>query len=234
MSTKQTFTQLKKSLNAEQLNELLAVETFPDLKVFLNNRIDNRFVVPLEDKDVPEQFQSYIPRYRVLANRLGWNGVIAYRVRAGFYFTDGAKLGPCHEDWKYLQDWKIKEGDESTQSAIVFWIPRILEGSLNKDVSQQKKLLTELRTELQLPDHHLTNFGNISLLTALIFYHYKHTGECVPLDKYIIRTDTVGVGGVRVSLQWIGGGLDCGCWSLVDGRDGVLGCFALGVEALES
>ncbi len=233
MRKKQTFAQLKKSLNAEQLNELLAVETFPDLKVFLDTRINSCFATPLEDKDIPEQFQHLVSKYRILATRLGWNGVIAYSVRAGFHFKNAPNLGPCDEDWKHLLDSKMQECDEMTLLAIVFWIPRILDESTDKNMQEQKQLLAELRAELVLPNHHLVNFGSASLLTALILSHYKHTNEDVPLDNLIARTDTVDTDGDRFCCGFEEG-MFCDFWNPDNYKASVIGCFALGVEALES
>lgn len=193
----------------------------------------NTFATPLGDNDIPEHLQNRVAAWRKLAAELGYSGPIAWHVRAGFTLkAHGPKAGPCYEGWQYLQSWDL-QNDVPTVASIVFWIPRLVTDSTRKNVEEQQTLLAEVRTRLELPAHHLKDFGSASLLTALIQAHAKRTGERTPLNGYWTRSDTLHVDGYRLFLHWHEGEFYCGDW---DGgaRYDDLGAFPLGVEALGS
>jgi len=188
------------------------------------------FIAPISDKDLPENLVEIVAKWRRLAADLGYAGPVAWKVRAGFTLKQGApKAGPCCGNFAHLQDWNL-QNDEPTKDGIVFWIPRLLPGSVLKTADEQKSLLAELRQRYDLPATHLTSFGSAALLAGLILAHFKITGERVPLDRYWTRTDTLDAGGRRLGLGSFGGqGLGCDDYYWGDYRDAHLGCFALGV-----
>lgn len=191
------------------------------------------FFTPLSDANVPEQYQTTLAKYRKLATKhdVLTTTPVCYRVSAGFTLkTYAPKLGPCYEDFQYLQNWNFP--DEATSDCLVFWVPRIVKGSTSKTASKQKKLLTRLRTKLELSAHHMNNFGKVGLVAGLILAHFKATGERIPLDQYWVRTDTCDADGIRLLLGRFGdAGLDC-LWLFGGRADVGVGVFAFGVEVL--
>lgn len=168
--------------------------------------------------------------WRFLATSLNYTGPVCWQVKAGFTMKEHApKAGPCYEGFQYLQNWYFP--DEPTKDGIVFWIPRFLEESTGKNVDEQMTLLTDTRIRFGLPDHHLTSYGQASLLAGLILAHFKATGERIPQDQLWIRTDTRYADGYRLNLgRFVGRGLGCGHWECGGGGDDDLGCFPLGVD----
>jgi len=188
------------------------------------------FFAPVSDKDLVEELRELAAKWRRLAAELGYAGPVAWKVKAGFTLKqDAPKAGPCVENFAYLQDWQL-QNDEATKDGSVFWIPRLLPGSVSKTVDEQTKLLDELRERYDLPATHLSSFGSAALLAGLILAQFKLTGERVPLDCYWIRTDTLDADGLRLGLGYFDErGLVCGSCGWGDRRDDGLGCFALGV-----
>lgn len=189
------------------------------------------YFIPLKDKDVPKKHQPTLAKYRAQARRqkVPKSVPLCYKVRAGFTLKQHApQVGPCYEGFQYLQNWGFP--DEPTKECLVFWIPRIVPGSVKKNVSEQMAHLAELRAQTKLPSHHLASFGSSALLAGLILAHFKVTGERVPLDDYWVRTDTCSADGSRLSLHWFEGSLRCGAWHWGGERRARLAAFALGVE----
>ncbi|MBU0731903.1 hypothetical protein KKC88_03430 [Patescibacteria group bacterium] len=188
------------------------------------------FVEHIHDKDVPERLQETAHKWRRLAAEWGYTGPVAWRVKAGFTLKQHAsQTGPCREDFQYLQDWKFE--DEPTPEAICFWIPRLVPQSTSKNVDEQMELLTGLREQYNLPDHHLANFGSAALQAALILSEFKRSGDRVPQDCLWTRTDALDADGLRLRLGFFDEfGLSCGHWVWHDCPGGLLGCFALGVD----
>lgn len=186
---------------------------------------------PLKLQDLPTPLHDTWRKWDKLAQDLNFSGDIAYKITAGFTLKKHApKLGNCYEDFNYLQNWTLKN-DEPTKDGIVFFIPRLIKNSTNKNKDEQLKLMAEVRKEYQLPDTHLTSFGSAALLTGLILTYFNNTGERTPLDDKWVRTDTLRGDGYRLCVGRFGvAGPCCGGYYWVDdGYDG-LGVFALGVE----
>lgn len=194
----------------------------------------NEFFIPILDADVPEKHAPTLAKYRKLATDHGVpaKAAVCYRVRAGFTLKSHApKAGPCYEQFRYLQDWNLPE--EPTADCIVFWVPRILEGSTSKTRDEQTRILSDLRTKLELPEHHMRGLGSVGLVAGLILAHHKATGERIPLEQYWVRTDTCRADGSRLYLgDFDGAGLRCSYWYFGGSANGLVGVFALGVEAL--
>ncbi len=193
------------------------------------------FFTPIPDTKVPEQHKTTLAKYRQLANEHGVPTTpVCYRVRAGFTLKSHApKAGPCYQGLSYLQGWNFP--DEPTADSLVFWVPRVLNGSTSKTKDQQRAFLKDLGRKLKLPAHHLSGFGKVALLAGLILAHHKATGERIPLGNYWVRTDTCYAVGDRLGLGYFdAAGLYCYYWSFDYNAYGVLGVFALGVETLGS
>src|SRR3989338_2612496 len=149
------------------------------------------YFIPVSDEDVPEQYKSTLVAYRKLAAEHGVaaNTAVCYRVQAGFTLKSHApKAAPCHDSYRYLQDWNFQ--DKATSNSFVFWVPRIMNDSTNKTTSQQITFLADLRTQLELPDYHMSGFGQVGLVAGLILAYFKATGERIPLNNCWARTDT--------------------------------------------
>ncbi len=195
------------------------------------------FFIPVKDVNVPSIHHHALAKYRAGARQhpdpVPDTTPLCYRVFKGYTLKEHApKAGPCYKNFQYLQNWNFN--DEPTQDCLVFWIPRLVPGSTGKTVDEQKIHLVKFGQRLELPTHHCSSFGSAALLSGMILAHYKATGEQVPLNGLWTRTDSCDADGGRLFLFWLPGGLLCVCWDWVGGRDGSLGCFALGVETLRS
>lgn len=208
--------------NPKKLKELAAK--------LVSDDVANTFFVPIADKDLPAKFKEITVKWRRLASDLGYTGPIVWRVREGFTLKDHApKAGPCHEAFEYIKDWKF-QNDEPTKSAIVFWIPRLLENSKSKTVEEQSVLLAETCKRYSLSEHHMFSFGSATMLSGLILAHFKRTGEKAPLNCERARTDTLHKDGNRLNVNFGAGGLDCDLYNWDGGCGDNLGAFPLGVE----
>lgn len=222
-------------LGDEQLDALVKKGNLARVKTFADGLIverkDTMFFTVLEDTEVSKACQPYVSGWRNFAGSLGWNGHIAYRVRRGYTLKAHApKSGACYQDWAHLQSWELK-GDQPTEDATAFWIPRLVSESTDKNVKEQLSLLADLRKKFALPKHHLSTFGSAALLSGLMLAHHQRTGERVPLSGYWTRTDTLLADGGRLSLGNFGEcGLFCDSWGWDECRGGFLGCFPPGVE----
>lgn len=176
---------------------------------------------------------AIVTAWRRLADEHGYNGQIAQRVKAGFTLKDHAlKAGPCHKSFDHLRGWELRD-DEPTKESIIFFIPRLVANSRNKNIKEQMTLLSDLRQRFNLPAHHLSSFGFIALLVGLIFAHFKRVGERIPLEGAWTHTDTFSFNCDHLFLgPFDESGLG---WHWGSGNSGSnIGCFALGVEVLGS
>jgi len=191
----------------------------------------SRHFQPLSDDQVPLKYETSLLKWLRLASRLGYIGPVVWQVRAGYILLKHAPMtGPCYKKWQHLQGWKLRN-DEPTKDLLVFWIPRLVTGSKGKKPEEQTKLMAEIRSQIDLPEHHLMSFGSAALLSGLILTHYKRTGEKTPLNGEWTRTDTFHADGNRLPLGDFGGsGLCCGSRDWDEGERSALGCFPLGVE----
>jgi len=189
---------------------------------------------PLKDEEVPARLQWLVVIWRQIAKVLGYDGPVAWLVPKGFTFKKHApKLGPCREDFRYLQEWNFP--DDPTERVLAFWIPRVIPESNYKNVSEHLSFLGEWRNRFGLPAHHLSGFGKVGLLAGLILCHFKHSQEKVPFSGQWVRTDTLAVGRNRLNLGDFSGSLDCEHWHWDDeDRYEDLWAFALGVESLKT
>lgn len=218
-------------LNLSEEEQLALVDKSAQFKKFVaelvRDVVDSTFFIALADKDVPAPHAVAVAQWRKLASDLGYDGPVVWQVKAGFTLKQHApEAGPCYEKWAYLQDWKLKN-DEPTSDCLVFFIPRIV--GTSKNAKEQIEVLAELREKYTLPKKHLTSFGSASLVAGLILAHFKRKGERAPVNCDWVRTDTLGADGRRLSLgPFNETGLDCSNGWHVN-RDSRLGVFPLGV-----
>lgn len=205
MNRKPSFdavTDMFKSLTEEE--QLAIVDSPSELKKFAGDLaikiVQNTFFIMLSDNEAPEKFAETTLKWRKLAAELGYTGPVIWMVKGGFTLKVHApKAGPCYQNFQYLQDWKLKN-DAPTKKSLAYWVPRLVPGSKNKNVEEQIAILTELRQRFTLPEHHLASFGSASLLSGLIFAHFKRVGERTPLKGEYTRTDTLYSDGLRLYL----------------------------------
>jgi len=246
MNRKASFVSVVRILSDLSDEELTAVVEKPELlKQFaaklLADLVANTYVVALSDSEAVDLLVSnykyteadakaLVAKWRKLASDHGYTGPVAWKVRAGFTLKSHApQAGPCYEQFGYLQDWQLKN-DEPTADSIVFWVPRLLEGSVSKDIEEQKALMTDVRVRYELPEHHMSSFGSAALIAGLVLAHFKRTGERTPLRNFYVRSDAIRAGGDRLSLGCFDeDGLVCLGWD-GDVRCVFLGIFPLGVE----
>jgi hypothetical protein len=233
MNRNASYVSVAAALASFTANELSVFAEKPELfKQFASklvaDTVANTYVVHLDDKDVPEQYRETVAKWRKYAASLGYTGPVAWKVKEGFTLKTHASLaGPCYEKLECLQDWGMN--DEATKDSIVFWVPRLAEGSTSTTVLQMEALRTELRQRYELPAHHATSFGSIALLFALILAHNKRTGERVPLKTLYAASDSLHAAGLRlVAGSFDGDGLHCRGWD--EGSNDNVGFFLLGVE----
>lgn len=150
------------------------------------------FVEYLEDNEVMKrfpQFSELIPKYRRLANELGYSGPMVWLIKAGFTLRRHApQAGPCQlgfiEKAPNMEIW-----DEPTNNCLVFWIPRELMESREKNRENQMELLANMRERFELPEHHLSSFGSAALNAALLFAEFRRSGDRAARWGYV-RTDS--------------------------------------------
>lgn len=203
----------------------------------------NSYVVALSDdeavkllveskKYTEDEAKVIVASWRKYAAARGYTGPVAWKIREGFMLKKHAPLaGPCYDKLGYLQSWKLRD-DESTKDSIVFWVPRLAEGSTSKTIFQMETLRMELLHQYGLSTGQTISFGSISLLFALILAHFKRTGERVPLQYLSVVSDSFVSSGRRLIAGIFNeDGLGCIYWSEDNARDSV-GFFLLGVEQL--
>lgn len=236
MNGNASYVSVAAALDKLTAEELSALAEKPELlKKFAGELVAdivaNTYVVHMDDKDVPEQYREAAAKWRKYAASLGYTGPVAWKVREGFILKTHAPLaGPCYIKLEYLQDWDPKN-DEPTKDSIVFWVPRLANGSTSKTITQMEKLRDKLRQRYELPAHHAKSFGSIAFLFVLILAHFKRTGERVPLKTFYAVSDSFHVDGNRLIAGYFDvGGLRCLGW--VGHHCGFIGFFLLGVELL--
>lgn len=163
-------------------------------------------------------------RYRKVADEVKLHA----QVFAGCQFKrDASKMGPCVEDFQYLQDWNFP--DPPTEHALVSWISLPLEGSTRQNVTEQTATVAAWKAKADLPDWYDVSFGSVNHVAGIALAHFKATNTD-PFAGLVVRTDTCLADGDRLDLFWDEGRLYCGSlrWH-GDDRRSLLAVFALGV-----
>ena len=148
-------------------------------------------------------------------------------VQPGGTFTrDLPLVGPCWEDFKYLQGWDFP--DPPTEHCLVSWVPAPMADSTVKTVVEQKALIATFKKEAELPAWYQLSFGSVGHVGGLALAHRNATSTD-PFNGLVVRTDTCRADGDRLVLHWREGRLDCVCWGGDGGRNSNLAAFAVGV-----
>lgn len=234
----QGLSDLQKSAFADDPSKVSAY-----LDVRVKEIAETTFVTHVSDQDAiqlliqwkgrtPEQAEVIVKAWRKYALHVGYDGPVVWKIKDGFTLKTTAPLaGPCYDRLGYLlQSWNF--ADNPTADSMVFWVPRLVEQSTSKTITQMEAHRTEQRRVHNLPEYHCTSFGSVQLLFALILAHFKRTGERVPLNAFYAVSDTLDAVGRRlVAGDFRSRGLFCGYW-LGSISDGYVGFFLLGVEEL--
>lgn len=197
--------------------------------------MNRKHFVPLYDSEVPIEHRETLAKYRRLAEGHGvkLEAPLCYLVQVADFTLKGdvPKIGPCREDFKYLQDWNF--ADTLTMEALVFWLPCPLSSNPAKTRIGHLELLVEVREHYNLPSHHLVGFGQASLVAGLVLAHYLATDERMLLSGRYVRTDTLISGDLQLSLgNFSASGLDCVYWDGFDESFDQLQVLALGIESI--
>jgi len=233
------LTDEQKSVFPDSLDALTDV-----LSLRVEGVAESTYVVHVSDSDavqllihwegyVYEKAVSIVKSWRRYAMDRGYNGPVCWNVKAGFTLLDHARVaGPCSE--RAISSLRAGFIDEPTSNSLIFWIPLLVEGSMDSSISQMEVLRNTVRTSYGMSEKHCTSFGSIELLVALIFTHYRRTGIRVPLNgKFALSDSSCSRGEKSLVVSWFGqDGLDwIGLYKDLNGLGGT-GFFALGVEKL--
>ncbi len=166
-------------------------------------------------------------RQKVRAHGVADSVKIHAEVRPGCLFKrDIPQMGPCWEDFRYLQDWVFP--DPPTEHCLVSWIPVPLADSTAKSVSGQTAAIVKFKAEAGLPAWYEFSFGSVNHISGLALAHFNATGKD-PFNGLVVRTDTCRSDGYRLKLDWDQGRLYCDIWRWDGDSYPSLAVFALGV-----
>lgn len=191
---------------------------------------------PIPDHSLNTKYWPLLAKYRFLASMWGVEpGVdICYRVCKGFSLKDYTLIEGFNPEFFEKVDHSIDAylvGSqlEITKDCLVFWIPKVVPNSFGKDNLGHLRMLSQIRTEMGLPEHHLNGFGTATMNTGLILSHFKRTGQRL-LAKEGVRTGSYLGNGFNLCLgNFRESGLSCDKASNMSSLN-TLGVFALGVE----
>jgi hypothetical protein len=201
------------------------------------------FVLPMHDKDLPAQYRQALTGWRTYGRKeLGYTGPVAWKDPGGFEFEHHAHLaGPCYRDsFNEFAEEKILN-NKPTKPSIIFWVPRLVKGSVGESIYLLEQQREQLRVRYGLPPRHAIGFGSFNLLINLILAHHRYTKERVPSNHLYTATDSFWAEDEYSRARLITGffteeyGLDCETYNSRAGH-GVyqdVGFFLLGVEELD-
>lgn len=176
-----------------------------------------------------EEARQLVKVVRSMASQDGVpdNTLIFADVLPGCLFKrDIPKMGPCHEDFQYLQDWKFV--DPPTECCLVFWSPCPIPGSTEKNYEEQVAIVKARGVAAGLPDWCDFTPGSVGHIAGISLAHFKAMGED-SFSGLVVRTSTCNADGRRLDLSWDGGGLDCDDWVWGGRPRSVIAVFGLGV-----
>src|SRR3989338_3159975 len=118
--------EIRKPGGVDRAFKALTLEFFPApaATVVSAPEVQDLYVLPLLDADVPEAHKATAAKYRALAREWGvpYTHAVCYLVREGFTLKGhAAKAGPCYKDFQGLQGWNFQ--DDPTVGCLKFWIP---------------------------------------------------------------------------------------------------------------
>lgn len=214
----------------------IAKETLEAKKALETKKVmASYYVAHMDDKDVPKTLKDTTAKWRKFASDLGYEGPVVWQVREGFTLKNHAPV--CYESFEWLKKDIVLKDDKPTESSFVFWIPSLVDESVNKGVDEQMALLAETRKRYGLPEHHLSNFGSAALIAALMFAHLKRTEGEHALKWQSANTDTF----IRSDINKCYDGrlyishyerMECRNGGYYGHGDPTLGVFPLGIELI--
>lgn len=229
------------NLSLDALQRVIRNSAFPERLRELVLSFANEYFVLLTDEEAIDWLVKRAKKSLKEARQIvdGWRQQarahgIADIVRLHALVHSGAtlkrdipKLGPCSEDFTYLQNWNFP--DPETEHSLVSWIPVPLSDSTKKNVDEQTTLVAAFKAETVLPAWYKVTFGSVTHVAGLVLAHQKATNQD-PLNGLVLRTDTCSAGGDRLGLGRHDGRLYCGRWIWGgDGRYSSVAVFAVGV-----
>lgn len=136
-------------------------------------------------------------------------------------------LGPCVEEFKYLQDWQF--ADVPTEHCLVSGVPVALRETTSQTLATQFQTLAAVENRWGVPK----GFFSKELLSTVYvagvaLTHFNLTKRDMFGDLRI-RTGSCYSGGYRLYLSWYQGRLHCGSWHWGDRSYSDLAVAALGV-----
>ncbi|MDO8499146.1 MAG: hypothetical protein Q7S66_00610 [bacterium] len=237
---------VKKVLTAQQaVNILYRQADFAKRVVELVLAMSREYYILLSDEEAVKwlverakkteaEARQFVEGLRVEARQAGFVDEVkihAERLLGATFKRDIPQMGPCMDDFRYLQGWNFL--DPVTKFALVSWVPAPLAGSTSKSTNQQKEMVAAWKTAANLPEWFRVSFGAVVDAAGMALAHFRATGKD-PFAGLVVRTDTCFAGGYRLYLRWHDGRLLCGVWRFDDGPDDDVAVFALGVvEAIE-
>lgn len=136
-------------------------------------------------------------------------------------------LGPCVEDFKYLQDWSF--ADVPTEHCLISGVPVALRETTNQNMATQLTTLGAVENRWGVPSGFFSRELIRTVYTAgVALTHFNLTKRDMFGDLWV-RTGTCGSGGDRLGLGWRQGRLGCGGWGWDDDSYSGLAVAALGV-----
>lgn len=118
--------------------------------------------------------------------------------------------------------------DPETEHCLVSWLPVPLADSVNKNVPEQKEILSMFKAESGLPDWYEVSFGSINHVAGMALAHLKAT-TMNPFNGLAVNTDSYDMFRYRLRLQWADGQIHCSFCPWDEDRFPRVATFAVGV-----
>ena len=190
--------------NVERMVDRVSYDDLPlSVSTAILPRAIYDWVKPISDAEAADFGPGFVElarRWRHLdddhfqSGRYKYDGPIAWRIQPGYTLKQHTPItGKCFEKLWYLQS--LVFDDQPTGNWVVFGIPQVLDASLGLAPKKQRQLLKALRQTYQLPDHHLSSFGQASLIAGLMLARRAQVSWLPPVntdDDFVrwARTET--------------------------------------------
>lgn len=124
-------------------------------------------------------------------------------------------IGPCVEDFKYLQDWQF--GDIPTEHCLVSGVPVALRETTSQNMAAQLQTLGAVENRWGLPQGFFSKELPPTVYVAGVALTHFNLKKRDMFGDLWVRTGTCDSDGFRLLLYWGQGRLCCGRW----GWDGI-------------
>lgn len=136
-------------------------------------------------------------------------------------------LGPCVEDFKYLQDWSF--ADTLTEHCLVSGVPVALRETTNQNLTEQLQTLRMIEDRWGVPTGFFSRELIQTVYTAGVALAYHNLTKQQMFGDLWVRTGTCDADGYRLELVWGQGRLHCDGWDWGGSRISNLAVAPLGV-----